>query len=100
MYDTLGKDLDPTTQEGAKAMLSSRGGKKAGQIAIAELWKATRIYNAGYLPTARISAPLRVLLALETLGLIERANDNRGRAIRFRLTPSAALMAAKKDWSR
>ena len=84
-YDTSGA-ADPKTVEGAKAILASRGGKKIAKVAIGQLWDAAGRWYDGYLPTAVISAPLRVLEALETIGLIERADDDRGVAIRFRLT--------------
>lgn len=77
---------DASTDAGAKAILSSRGGKKAAQLALAQLWEQAKQPGHGFLPTARISAPLYVLRALQTLGLIEEAEDERGKAIRFRLT--------------
>lgn len=92
-YASEETDIDPSTLAGAKAMLSSTGGQKAAKIALAELWKQANEAGQGYLPTARISAPLRVLIALETAGVIERATDDRGNAIRFKLT-DAGLTAA------
>ena len=86
-------ELDPTNRVDAKNMLASRGGEKAAKLALAELWKQANEPGEGYLPTARLSAPLRVLIALETLGVIVRATDNRGRAIRFKLS-DAGLTAA------
>lgn len=82
-------DADPETVEGAKAILASRGGKKIAKVALGQFWDAARQWSGGYLPTAVLSAPLRVLLSMETMGLIERADDDRGVAIRFRLTPRA-----------
>lgn len=70
------KDVDGTSKEGAKKILSSRGGKKAAQHAIATLYAASIKYPQGYLSTAVINAPLRVLQALERTGLIEQAEDN------------------------
>ncbi len=92
-YDTGNDNLDPSVPADAKAILVSRGGQKAAKIALSELWKQANEAGQGYLPTARISAPLRVLIALETAGVIERATDDRGRAIRFKLT-DAGLTAA------
>lgn len=94
-YDDDAPDADPTTSEGARQILSSRGGKKAARIALAELWQTAKQWREGYLPTARISAPLRVLLALERAGLIEVAEDDRGMALRYRLTSTGVQMAAK-----
>lgn len=91
-YDTSGA-ADPATVEGAKAILSSRGGKKIAKVALGQFWDAARQWSEGYLPTAVLSAPLRVLLALETMGLIERADDDRGVAIRFRLTQRGIMLA-------
>ena len=87
------QSLDPTVPADAKRMLASRGGGKAAKIALAELWKQANEPGQGYLPTARLSAPLRVLIALETVGVIERATDDRGRAFRFKLS-DAGLTAA------
>ena len=81
-----GAHHDPATAEGARLILSSHYGKQAANIAIAELWQQAHEIGGGWLPTARIGAPLHVLVSLETIGVIERANDDRGRAIRFRLT--------------
>ena len=87
---------DPATKEGAKMILSSQHGKDTAKISIAELWKQSHEVGGGWLPTARIGAPLHVLVALETVGVIERANDDRGRAIRFRLTHRGIDMAMRK----
>jgi len=90
------RDIDPSTKEGATAILSVAGAKKAAKIALDQLWKQAQEPGQGYLPTARISAPLRVLLALETLGLIEKATDDRGRAYRYRLSLEGLRQAKKK----
>jgi hypothetical protein len=92
-YASGAVDIDPSTPAGAKTMLSTLGGSKAAKIALGEL---RGVEGQGYLPTARISAPMRVLVALETMGLIERANDDRGRAIRFRLTELSLKQVAAK----
>ena len=89
-------DADPEMADGAKAILASRGGKKIAKVALGQLWDAARQWSEGYLPSAVISAPLRVLLALETMGLIERAQDDRGVAIRFRLTKRGLHLCAGK----
>lgn len=94
-YHNEERELDPANRADAEAILSSRGGSKAAKIAIAELWAQASEAGQGYLPTARISAPLRVLTALETLLVVERATDDRGRAIRFRLTHAGLDMAAQ-----
>lgn len=96
-YEEAPADLDPKTTSGAKAILASRGGKNAARVAIKELWDAACQWSSGYLPTARISAPLRVLEALETMGLVERADDDRGVAIRFRLT-HRGLNMVRDQW--
>lgn len=86
--DQYGLDVDPTTPEGAKLMLRSRGGKKAAGRAMVQLWRIKQRYMDGYLPTAQILAPLRVLMALELIGQVERAeNEDNQLAWRFRLTP-------------
>ena len=90
------RDFDPTTLEGAKAILSVAGAKKAAKFALNDLWKQAQEPGQGYLPTARINAPLRVLQALETLGMIEKAQDDRGRAFRYRLSPTGLRQAKKK----
>jgi hypothetical protein len=95
-YQSFGEGADPKTDEGAMLIIGSRGGKAAAKVAVAELWKASQEWTEGWLPTAKISAPLRVLEAMETLRLIERADDDRGRAIRFRLTTTGRRLAAKK----
>lgn len=94
-YHNEERALDPTNLTDAKTILSSRGGAKAAKIAIAEMWAQASEAGEGYLPTARLSAPLRVLQALETLDVVERANDDRGRAIRFRLTHYGLDMAVR-----
>ena len=81
----------------AKAILSSKGGGKIAKISIQELWRQANTAGQGYLPSARLSAPLRVLEALETLGVIERATDDRGRAFRFRLSDLGLEMAIRKE---
>lgn len=99
-YEDEAENLDPTKPADAKRMLATRGGGKAARHAIAELWAQANEAGQGYLPTARLSAPLRVLTALETVGVIERATDDRGRAIRFRLTDAgltAAVRATEKE---
>lgn len=95
-YQSMEEGADPKTDKGAMLIVSSRGGKAAAKVAVGELWKAANTWAEGYLPTAQISAPLRVLEAMETLKLIERADDDRGVAIRFRLTMTGLRLAAKK----
>tara|TARA_R110000868_G_scaffold13624_4_gene63311 strand:+ start:436 stop:786 length:351 start_codon:yes stop_codon:yes gene_type:complete len=92
-YANAKDNLDPAVPADAKAMLRSIRGGKAARIALGQLWDQANEEGRGYLPTARLSAPLRVLVALETVGVIERAEDDRGVAIRFRLT-DASLTAA------
>lgn len=92
-YGEAKTDLDPSLKADAKHMLASAGGGKAARLALGQLWAQANDAGRGYLPTARLSAPLRVLTSLETLGVIERATDDRGVAIRYRLT-DAGLTAA------
>ena len=92
-YEKENVNLDPSVKSDANAILLSQGGSKAAKIALAELWKQANEDGQGYLPTARLSAPLRVMIALETAGVVTRATDDRGRAIRFRLS-DAGLTAA------
>lgn len=99
-YDAEDLSIDPTTPNGAKALLSSRGGKKAAQLALSTLWEAKKQWREGWLPTAKINAPLRVLEALHTIDLIEQANDDRGVAIRLRLTPKGVILAAKAQFGK
>lgn len=94
-YDDEDPTIDPTTPSGAKRMLATLGGKNAAKLAIACLWEARKEWRDGWMPTARIPAPLRVLEALNTVGLVEQADDNRGVAIRVRLTATGVQMAAK-----
>lgn len=92
---------NPRTPEGAKAILASRGGKKAAQLALAAIWKAHKADTIGKrkaLFREHIPAPFRVLRALETMGLIEETHDDTGLLECFRLTESglrAALVADK-----
>lgn len=95
-YDDDAEDTrhhDASTAQGAKLILSSKGGKAAAKLAAAALWQQANEPGGGYLPTARLHAPLHVLRAMQTMGVIEEAQDERGRAIRFRLT-EAGLRAA------
>lgn len=96
-YDDDAEDTrhhDASTVRGAKLILSSKGGKAAAKLAAAALWHQANDHGEGYLPTARLHAPLHVLRAMQTMGAIEEADDERGRAIRFRLTP-AGIRAAR-----
>jgi ketopantoate reductase len=82
------RDLDPKSLADAKKILSTAGGAKAAKLAIAELWKQAQAVGGGWLPTARLSAPLRVLQSMVTIGVLEQADDNEERqtvAFRFRL---------------
>ncbi len=88
---------DPATAKGARLILQSHYGKRAAKIAIAELWRQSHEIVGGWLPTARIGAPLHVLVALETVGVTERANDDRGKAIRFRLTEAGLDLALRAE---
>lgn len=92
-YQSMEEGADPKTDLGAMLIISSRGGKAAAKVAVNELWEAANTWPDGYLPTARISAPLRVLEAMETLRMIERADDDRGVAIRFRLSMTGLKLA-------
>lgn len=97
---------DPNTMEGAKAILSSRGGKKAGQLAIAAMWRAHKAENGtrrAALHIEAIPAPMRVLRALATLGLAEETHNDVGLMDCYRLTESglrAALVAEKAAGAR
>lgn len=86
---------DPSTAEGAIAILKSKGGKAAAQHALGALWRQANQPGEGYLPTAQIPAPLHVLRALQRSGLIKEADDERGRAIRFRLSTDGVQIAAQ-----
>lgn len=87
------RKYDPEIAAEAKMILSSQGGKKAARFAIKDMWDQADRPGQGYLPTARLRAPLHVLRAMETLGIVERATDDRGVAIRFRLTEAGRRMA-------
>lgn len=108
-YDGTGDDTgqhNPKTPDGARAILASRGGKKAAQLAIAELWAAHKREQGSRRAAVNmefLSAPARVLRALETLRLIEETHDHTGLMDCFRLTESglrAALVAEKAKEAR
>lgn len=83
------RELDPAKPADAKKMLAAAGGAKAAKLAIKDLWAQAQKYGEGWLLTARINAPLRVIEALVTLGVFEQADDNDERetvAFRYRLT--------------
>lgn len=88
-----GAQFDPRTAEGAKGLLSTRGGKKAAQIAISEMWKAAKTRAGWGVLADEASAPIRILLALTTLGIAEQIEGED--APTYRLTPNGAVMAAK-----
>lgn len=91
-------DLDPTNPRDAKNMLATGQGRKIATIVAQELLLQSDKPGGGWLPTARLSAPLPVLLAMETLGAVERADDNTERqtvAYRFRLTDKILDAAMK-----
>jgi len=114
--DTALPNVDGKTKAGAKEILSSRGGKKAASHATANLWEAANKFSGGWLTTAKVNAPLRVLEALETAGLVEKAEDidlnkiqssedylgfeSRGHAWRYRLTDFGKKVASEVAASR
>lgn len=77
---------NPESEAGARAILSQRNGKFTAQLVVKELAAQARLSGPGYLPSARLSAPLHVVIALCTIGVVEKAEDGRGRAWRYRLT--------------
>jgi hypothetical protein len=101
-YETdQSRDLDPTRLTDAKRILTTAGGAKAAKNAIGEMWAQAQRTGGGWLPTARLSAPLRVLQAMVTIGVLEQATDNDERqtvALRFRLTERGldAAVASRK----
>lgn len=88
---------DPFTVQGAKAILSSRGGKKAAQLAIAAIWEIQRRNPAAQTHGDDLPAPFGVLRALETLKLIEEPREAYGLAGCFRLTSVGMAQAAKAE---
>lgn len=88
-----GEKHNPEDRAGANAILSQREGKASAKRAIAELAAQAKLPGQGYLPTARLSAPLHVLVALTTVGVVEKANDDRGKAWRYRLTAQGRKMS-------
>lgn len=98
-------DLEGNTVEEARTILSSRGGKKAAKWALRDLYHAWQRYPNGWLPTAQIGAPLRVLNSLVLTGLIEQDEDardindiqsaNQSHTWRYRLTPLGRHMGQK-----
>lgn len=97
--DSRMSNLTGRTKDEARIILTSRGGKNAAKLALADLYAAYVQFPDGWLVTARIRAPLRVLNALELTGLIERAEGtasfptnvaeyeaNRSHAYKYRLT--------------
>ena len=108
-YDGNGEDTshhNPKTPDGARAILASRGGKKAAQLAIAQLWAAHKREQGSRRASIHmefLSAPVRVLRALETLRLVEETHDHTGLMDCFMLTEGglrAALVAEKATWGR
>jgi len=96
-------DLDPTIPAEAKRILASAGGAKAAKRAISQLWEQSKQHGQGYLPTARLDAPMRVLMALTCLGVLEVADDNAERqtiALRFRLTDKGLDMCVSNRAQR
>lgn len=93
-------NLTGATKEEARIILSSHGGKQAAKHAIATLYEASQKFREGWMPTARINAPLRVLRSLELTGLVERQqhasfptteneyalNQGRSHVIKYRLS--------------
>lgn len=93
-------NLKGETKEEARIILTSHGGKQAAKHALAELYAASVKWPQGWLPTARIPAPLRVLKSLELTGVIESEqeasfpmtegtyalNQGRSHVIKYRLT--------------
>lgn len=98
------------TVESARRILVSAGGRKAARHAIRDLHRASVQFRDGWLPTAQIGAPLRVLQSLVMTGVIEKAdsaafpeteaqlaeNDGRTHAWRYRLTDTGRAMARAK----
>lgn len=88
------------TVESARRILVSAGGRKAAKLAIRDLHRASVQFRDGWLPTAQIGAPLRVLQSLALTGVIEKresaafpeteaqlaANQGRRHAWHYRLT--------------
>lgn len=70
-------DLEGNTVAEARTILSSRGGKKAARLALRDLYQAWQRHPEGWLPTAQIRAPLRVLNSMTLAGLIEKGEGSR-----------------------
>ena len=103
-------NLKGDTVEEARTILTSHGGKQAAKHALATLHQASIKWKEGWLPTAQINAPLRVLKALELTGVIESQqqaafpmtegeyalNQGRAHSIKFRLTALGKKIAKEK----
>ena len=98
--------LDPTNPTEAKAILASKGGRVAAKRALAQLWKANNETLSGVVKMAHISAPYKVMVALETMQLVKReegftekdvtVDDYMSRkAVRFKLTGKGKKLAAE-----
>lgn len=107
----LNVEEDGMTVESAKKILVSAGGRKAAKLAIRDLHDASIKFRDGWLPTAQIRAPLRVLQSLVLTGLIEKAdsadfpmteaqlveNAGRAHAWRYRLTAMGKSIARSRQ---
>lgn len=93
-YD-WGIHLDVSQPKDAKILLASTGGKKAAQLAIADLYHhALKRGIEHCMVPADIGAPARVILALVTIGIVEDGTESLNAVVRrYRLSPKGIEMA-------
>jgi hypothetical protein len=87
-------ELDVTTKEGAAALLRERHHKKAAQRVIERLYWA--VQTTGGVAFDDLPAPKRVLVALETMGLITYY-QTKAKTTVYELTDKGLQMARQAD---
>lgn len=90
-----GIHLDVSQVKDAKILLASTGGKKAAKLAIADLYQHALKRGIDHcMVPADIGAPVRVLLALVTVGILEDGTESSEAVVRrYRLSPKGIEMA-------
>ena len=81
------------TVESARAILVSAGGRKAAKRAIAQLYATSKAHREGWLASAALNAPVRVLQALILTGVVEQ-----NQTVNINEIDAEDYMRADKDW--
>ena len=81
------------TVNSARAILVSAGGRKAAKRVIAELYSASKAHREGWLASAVLSAPVRVLQALILTGVVEQ-----NQTVNINEIDAEDYIKADKDW--